>query len=65
MPPPFNTSLVLSRLVQADFPTSVVTTLVCHFSGLLVSPVLLHIMVKILNYYFNIFLNQMTILSIL
>ncbi|XP_015588885.1 sodium/bile acid cotransporter 7 isoform X2 [Cephus cinctus] len=44
MPPPFTTSLALSRLADADLPTSVVTTLVSHFFGLFISPVLLYFM---------------------
>ena len=42
MPPPFNTSLVLCRLAQADLSTSIVITLVSHFGGLFISPVLLY-----------------------
>lgn len=42
MPPPFNTSFVLCRLAQADFSTSIVITLVSHFGGLFISPVLLY-----------------------
>ncbi|KAG7214028.1 hypothetical protein KM043_001397 [Ampulex compressa] len=42
MPPPFGTSLVLCRLAEADLPTSVVTTIVCHFGGLFISPILLY-----------------------
>ncbi|XP_076377943.1 sodium/bile acid cotransporter 7 isoform X3 [Megalopta genalis] len=42
MPPPFNTSIVLCRLAQADLSTSIVITLVSHFGGLFISPVLLY-----------------------
>lgn len=50
MPPPFNTSLVLSRLTRADLPTSIVATLVCHFAGLILSPILVYFMVtKVLH----------------
>lgn len=42
MPPPFNTSLVLCRLAQADLSTSIIITLVSHFGGLFISPVLLY-----------------------
>ncbi|XP_008208266.2 sodium/bile acid cotransporter 7 [Nasonia vitripennis] len=44
LPPPFSTSLVLSRIANADIPTSVVTILICHFGGMLLSPILLYIM---------------------
>ncbi|XP_011499698.1 PREDICTED: sodium/bile acid cotransporter 7-like [Ceratosolen solmsi marchali] len=44
LPPPFTTSLALSRVAHADIPTSVVTTLTCHFGGLILSPILLYIM---------------------
>ncbi|XP_020299916.1 sodium/bile acid cotransporter 7-like [Pseudomyrmex gracilis] len=47
MPPPFSTGLILCRLAQADLPTSVITTLVSHFGGLFLSPVLLYIMLGI------------------
>jgi len=46
MPPPFSTGLALCRLAQADLPTSVITTLVSHFGGLFLSPLLLYLMVK-------------------
>ncbi|PBC26376.1 Sodium/bile acid cotransporter [Apis cerana cerana] len=42
MPPPFNTSFVLCRLAQADLSTSIVITLVSHFGGLFISPILLY-----------------------
>ncbi|XP_043249630.1 sodium/bile acid cotransporter 7-like [Colletes gigas] len=42
MPPPLNTNLVLCRLAQADLSTSIVITLVSHFAGLFISPVLLY-----------------------
>lgn len=44
MPPPFSTGLTLCRLAQADLPTSVITTLVSHFGGLFLSPLLLYLM---------------------
>ncbi|XP_029673269.1 sodium/bile acid cotransporter 7-like isoform X3 [Formica exsecta] len=44
MPPPFSTGLALCRLAQADLPTSVITTLVSHFGGLFLSPILLYLM---------------------
>ncbi|XP_046618030.1 sodium/bile acid cotransporter 7-like isoform X1 [Neodiprion virginianus] len=44
MPPPFSTGLVLSRLADADLPTSIVTTLTSYFVGLFLSPFLLYIM---------------------
>ncbi|XP_011301848.1 sodium/bile acid cotransporter 7 isoform X2 [Fopius arisanus] len=44
MPPPLSVSLVLTRLSDADMSTSVVTTLVSHFVGILVSPLLLYLM---------------------
>lgn len=44
MPPPFSTGLALCRLAQADLPTSVITTLVSHFAGLFLSPILLYLM---------------------
>ncbi|XP_033221711.1 sodium/bile acid cotransporter 7-like [Belonocnema kinseyi] len=44
MPPPFSTSLVLSRVAHADLPTSVITTLVSHFVGLFLSPIVLYFM---------------------
>lgn len=46
MPPPFSTGLALCRLAQADLPTSVITTLVSHFGGLFLSPLLLYFMVS-------------------
>lgn len=42
MPPPFNTSFVLCRLAKADLSTSIVITLVSHFGGLFISPILLY-----------------------
>lgn len=42
MPPPFNTSLVLCRLAEADLSTSIVITLVSHFGGLFITPILLY-----------------------
>ncbi|KAK2575459.1 hypothetical protein KPH14_011191 [Odynerus spinipes] len=42
MPPPFTSSLALCQLAQADLPTSVVTTLIGHFGGFFVSPILLY-----------------------
>lgn len=65
MPPPFSTGLALCRLAQGDLPTSVITTLVSHFGGLFLSPILLYLMVKtffIYNYniskvYFYIFFS--------
>lgn len=42
MPPPFNTSFVLCRLAQADLSTSIVITLISHFGGLFISPILLY-----------------------
>lgn len=53
MPPPFNTSLVLCRLAQADLSTSIIITLVSHFGGLFISPVLLYFVVNnvFLRYY--------------
>lgn len=42
MPPPFTSSLALCQLAQADLPTSVVTTLIGHFGGFLLSPILLY-----------------------
>lgn len=50
MPPPFSTGLALCRLAQADLPTSVITTLVSHFGGLFLSPILLYLMVKTFFY---------------
>ena len=47
MPPPFNTSFVLCRLAQADLSTSIVITLVSHFGGLFISPILLYFVVFI------------------
>jgi len=47
MPPPFSTGLALCHLARADLPTSVITTLVSHFGGLFLSPLLLYLMVKI------------------
>ncbi|XP_058799564.1 uncharacterized protein LOC131669024 isoform X2 [Phymastichus coffea] len=44
LPPPFSTSLALSRISQADIPTSVVTILTCHIGGLLMSPISLYIL---------------------
>ncbi|XP_019890132.1 sodium/bile acid cotransporter 7 isoform X2 [Ooceraea biroi] len=44
MPPPFSTGLALCRLARADLPTSVITTLVSHFGGLFLSPLLLYLM---------------------
>lgn len=48
MPPPFSTGLALCRLAQADLPTSVITTLVSHFGGLFLSPILLYLMVNLM-----------------
>nr|XP_050855960.1 cytosolic carboxypeptidase-like protein 5 [Vespula vulgaris]XP_050855961.1 cytosolic carboxypeptidase-like protein 5 [Vespula vulgaris] len=42
MPPPFTSSLALCQLAQADLPTSVVTTLIGHFGGFFLSPILLY-----------------------
>lgn len=50
MPPPFNTSFVLCRLAQADLSTSIVITLISHFGGLFISPILLYFVVIILIY---------------
>ncbi|XP_034934617.1 sodium/bile acid cotransporter 7-like [Chelonus insularis] len=44
MPPPFNVSFALSRLANADLATSIITTLICHLGGLLISPFLLYFM---------------------
>ncbi|XP_012288525.1 sodium/bile acid cotransporter 7 [Orussus abietinus] len=44
MPPPFSTSVVLTRVARADLSTSVVTTIVMHFQGIILSPVLLYFM---------------------
>ncbi|KAH0950712.1 hypothetical protein HN011_001865 [Eciton burchellii] len=44
MPPPFSTGLALCHLARADLPTSVITTLVSHFGGLFLSPLLLYLM---------------------
>ncbi|XP_020710651.2 sodium/bile acid cotransporter 7-like isoform X2 [Athalia rosae] len=44
MPPPFSTGLVLSRLADADLPTSIVTTLISYFVGFFLSPFLLYMM---------------------
>ncbi|KAJ8688501.1 hypothetical protein QAD02_024296 [Eretmocerus hayati] len=44
LPPPLSTSLVLSRISNGDIAASLVATLVCHFGGIILSPLLLHTM---------------------
>ncbi|KAK0077938.1 hypothetical protein PV325_003261 [Microctonus aethiopoides] len=44
MPPPLNVSIVLSRLTNSDIATSIVTTIISHFCGLIISPILLYFM---------------------